>query len=134
MLLKLSARGEYGLMALKYLAKAKPGRYLSLKEIARRQKLPLKYLEQVVKALVAANLVKAKEGQEGGYKLSSKPQQINLALILDALEGNIKPAQCRQGCHNCKRVAACEKKTGWRKIHQTLYKKLSQVSLAALIK
>ncbi|MBI5733536.1 MAG: Rrf2 family transcriptional regulator [Candidatus Kerfeldbacteria bacterium] len=134
MLLKLSARGEYGLMILKYLAKVKPGQYLSLKEIASRQKLPVKYLEQVVKVLARANLVKAKQGTQGGYKLSIGPKQMNLALILDVLEGGIKPAQCHPGCHNCKRTAACEKKTGWKKIHQALYKKLNQVSLADLIK
>jgi Rrf2 family protein len=126
----LSAKGDYGLVFLRELAKLPKGQYLGLKEMAKAHNLPFKYLEQLARKLTQAGIVVSREGKGGGYTLAKKPSAISLIKILVVLEGELSPAICAAGCDLCSRQQACEKKTGWHKIHQQLYKTVSKYTLA----
>ncbi len=129
----LSARGDYGLMFLKYLTTLKPGQYATVRTVAEEQGLPFKYLERVAAALVSSGIVVSREGQGGGYALAKPVAQIRLAEVLEALEGTLEPVTCTHDGTCCERQAACERKTGWQNVHSKLYQVLAQHSLADVL-
>ncbi len=131
---RLSAKGDYGLMFLQSLAKLPKDKYLGLSEVASRYKLPLKYLERLAHCLVEARIVVSREGKGGGYALAKKPNRTSLIQALQVLEGEFMPIVCSIGCGSCERQQACEKKTGWKKVHNKLYQTLSKFTLADLLK
>ncbi len=132
-MLNLSAKGDYGLVFLQQLAKLPKGQYLGLREVANAHNLPLKYLEQLAYKLARAGVVASREGKSGGYALVKKPSAISLGKVLEVLEGGLSPTVCAAGCSLCSRQQACEKKTGWKKIHQQLYKVISKYTLADIL-
>jgi Rrf2 family cysteine metabolism transcriptional repressor len=92
--MKLSTRAEYGIRVLVALARAEGDRPLPLAQIARAERLPHAYIEQLVGALRRAGLVSATRGQAGGYRLSRPAEQINLAEAVRALDGPIRELPC----------------------------------------
>ncbi len=77
--MKISTRSEYGIRVLLALARAEGAEPVSLASIARTERLPHAYIEQLVADLRRADLVTATRGQAGGYRLARPPEQISLA-------------------------------------------------------
>lgn len=97
--MKLSKRGEYGLRAMIDLATAPqnnhaPHTMLQIKDIAERQQIPAKYLEQILLALKNAGLLNSKMGAGGGYYLAKPASQITLGQIVRVLDGPLAPLRC----------------------------------------
>ena len=132
-MLKLSARGDYGLLLVGYLAGLPKGQYVSLATIARQRRLPLKYLERLAHRLLAERLVASRQGKRGGYALAQPPAKLKLTDVLRALEGELEPARCTHDGRCCERQAACERKTGYQKVHSKLYRLLAQYTLADIL-
>lgn len=87
--MKISSRGRYGLKAMVDLALNYGPQFISLKDIAVRQNIPLKYLEQIIGLLHKGGLVKSVKGSQGGYQLARDPSNIKVSSILKLLEGKI---------------------------------------------
>ncbi len=93
--MKLSKRGEYGLRAMADLAAQTPlGGVVPLKEIAQREQIPAKFLEQILLALKNAGLLGSKMGIGGGYHLAKPADQITLGQIVRVLDGPLAPIRC----------------------------------------
>ena len=92
--MKLSKRGEYGIRALITLASQDGDGVVQIKEIAAREKIPVKFLEQILLALKNAGLVNSRMGSSGGYHLSRPPEQINLGQVVRILDGPLAPIRC----------------------------------------
>lgn len=95
--MRLSKRGEYGLRAMINLANAQkdsPGSMVQIKDISAQEKIPTKYLEQILLALKNAGLLHSKMGIGGGYYLAKAPEQINLGQIIRVLDGPLAPIRC----------------------------------------
>lgn len=95
--MRLSKRGEYGLRAMINLADAQrqsPGSMVQIKDISAQEKIPTKYLEQILLALKNAGLLNSKMGIGGGYYLAKTPEQINLGQIIRVLDGPLAPVRC----------------------------------------
>jgi Rrf2 family protein len=93
--MKLSKRGEYGIRALITLAsKEDVGEVVQIKEIATREKIPVKFLEQILLTLKNAGLVKSRMGSGGGYYLGKPVDQITLGQIVRILDGPLAPIRC----------------------------------------
>ena len=95
--MRLSKRGEYGLRAMINLADAQknsPGTMVQIKDISAQEKIPTKYLEQILLALKNAGLLNSKMGIGGGYYLARGPEQINLGQIIRVLDGPLAPIRC----------------------------------------
>jgi len=97
--MRLSKRGEYGLRAMIDLAEAANGRdpgqaMVQIKEIAERQKIPAKFLEQILLTLKNAGLLHSRMGVGGGYYLARPPQEITLGHIVRVLDGPLAPIRC----------------------------------------
>lgn len=86
--MKFSKKSRYGLRALVDLSVNSKTAHVSLNSIAERNDISLQYLEQVFAALRRAGIVKSIKGSQGGYLLSTEPQNITVAEILEALEGS----------------------------------------------
>lgn len=132
-MLNLSASGDYGLMVIGHLAQVGQGQFVSLRSVARSRGLPLKYVERVAGHLMRAGILLSREGRQGGYALAKDPSEVRLADVLEVLEGSIRPVACTHNGRCCGRSVACERKTGYQKVHHRLYELLSGYSLADIL-
>ena len=91
--MKLTARSEYALLALVYLARHNPEEYISIETIAKAQGIPPKFLEQLMLALKRAHFLRSAKGQHGGYALAKEPEQITLAEVIRLFDGALAPTE-----------------------------------------
>lgn len=89
--MKLTTRSEYGLLALVHLSRQPPEEYVSVESIAKAQRIPPKYLEQIMLALKRARYVSSVKGQHGGYRLAKPANEITLAEIIRLFDGALAP-------------------------------------------
>ena len=95
--MRLSKRGEYGLRAMIILAQAyneSPDAMVQIKEISEQEKIPGKYLEQILLALKNAGMLQSRMGIGGGYYLARQPKDIDLGQIIRVLDGPLAPIRC----------------------------------------
>jgi len=104
------------------------------KEIARRQNISLKYLEQLVIPLKAANLVKSIRGPKGGHMLAKSPKEITIGQIVKVLEGGISLSDCVENADVCENSADCLSRRVWESATKAMYDKLDSLTLANVIK
>jgi len=116
----LKKKTEYGLQLMIALAKRYSQGPLSLRQLAKEEKLPYKFLEQLVFPLRMSGLIEAKEGKLGGYFLTKSPGQISVSQIVEALEGPMDLGHC----FGCPKAGSCGQKDIWsevgEKIRQTM--------------
>ena len=90
----ISTKGRYALRVMIDLAQNDNGSYIPLKDIAERQEISKKYLEIIVKEMVAGGLVKGASGKGGGYKLLRKPEKYTVGEIIELMEGSLSSVAC----------------------------------------
>jgi Rrf2 family protein len=112
---KLSTKTRYGVRALFDIAFHSEGRPTQARDIARRQDVPLRYLEQIFQDLRRANLVEAKRGPRGGYTLARAANAISLGDVLRAVQGPIELLD-EEGEHPTRRVSA----TIWKELAEKI--------------
>lgn len=106
--MKISTRGRYSLRMMIDLAEHYNEGFISLKDIATRQHVSKKYLEQIVPFLNRGNLLNANKGHMGGYQLSMPPAKITVRAILESAEGSLTPASCMDNTPNiCEHFSEC---------------------------
>ena len=129
----ISTKGRYAIRVLIDLAENSRGEYIPLKDIAARQGISKKYLEIIVKDLVAGGILTGASGKGGGYRLCRKPEEYNIGEIIELMEGSLSPVACLAGKENdCPRKSACQTLPLWeeydRLVHDFFYsKKLSDL-------
>ncbi len=129
----ISTKGRYAIRVMIDLAEHDRGEYIPLKEVAARQEISKKYLEIIVKEMVAGGLLTGASGRGGGYKLNRKPEEYSLGEILELMEGTLAPIACLAGPENdCRRKGVCKTLPLWteydRMVHDFFYsKKLSDL-------
>lgn len=110
----ISTKGRYAIRVMLDLAENDTGRYIPLKDIAERQGISKKYLEIIVKDMVAGGLVAGASGKGGGYKLCRKPEEYPLGEIIERTEGPLAPVAClAEGSVSCPRAVSCETLPLW---------------------
>lgn len=92
--MKLSKRGEYGLKALMDLAASDEDDVIRIRELAEREQIPVKFLEQILLSLKHAGLLQSRRGMNGGYYLARPPEEITLGQIVRVLDGPLAPIRC----------------------------------------
>ena len=90
----ISARGRYALRMMVDVARYQGDGHVALKDIAARQQISQKYLEQIIPALNSAGFLTAVRGQQGGYRLTRSPGEYSLGEILRAAEGELSSVTC----------------------------------------
>lgn len=91
--MKLTSRSEYALLALIYLSRQTGREFVSVETIASAQKIPAKFLEQILLTLKRARFLSSSKGQQGGFKLARLPKSISLAEIIRLFDGALAPTE-----------------------------------------
>jgi Rrf2 family protein len=91
--MKLTSRSEYALLALVYLARDISESYVTVETIAQNQRIPPKFLEQILLVLKRAKYLKSVKGQRGGYQLAKPADKITLAEIIRLFDGALAPTE-----------------------------------------
>lgn len=116
--MKISTRGRYALRIMIDLAEHTEEGYISLNEIAIRQEISVKYLEQIIAILNKAHLVESARGNNGGYRLCRKPKEYKVGEILKISEGDLSPIDCING--QCERKENCKTFDFWKGLDKTI--------------
>lgn len=106
---------------------------VALKEIANRQEISKKYLEQVVSPLVSAGLLHVTRGYLGGYELARTPQQINCADIVAATEDGLELLDCTSGKFACGRDETCLSQYVWKGLEEVIATYLRGITLQDIL-
>ncbi len=129
----ISTKGRYAIRVMIDLAEHDNGNFIPLKDIAERQEISKKYLEIIMKDMVAGKLVTAASGKGGGYKLCRKPEEYSVGEIIEQLEGKLVSVAClATDDFPCPRRTSCQTLPLWeefdRMVHDFLYgKKLTDL-------
>ena len=131
--MKISTRGRYALRLMLDLAVYGDGSPVSLKDVAGRQMISDKYLEQIVTPLSRTGIVRPVRGAGGGYLLTRKPEEYTVGDILRPLEGDLAPVECATDADYCQRCNECVTVALWQEIHRAVSQVVDNTTLADLV-
>ncbi len=132
--MKISTKGRYALRMLYDLALNGNENYVSLKDIAERQNISKKYLEQIIPLIGKDGILKANRGNKGGYMLAKSPSEYTVGGILRMTEGNLAPVACLESDHNdCPRAAECSTLFVWEGLNKVITDYLDNITLQDII-
>ena len=131
--MKLSTKSRYGTRLILDLAQHYGQGAIQLGEIAKRQNISLKYLEQIIRPLKKADYVKSYRGARGGHILNKAPDGITVGEIVALLEGGSTLIQCDENPETCKRTDSCLTRYLWMEAATAMYERLSTITFADLM-
>ena len=110
----ISTKGRYAIRVMIDLAENDNGSYIPLKDIAARQGISKKYLEIIVKDMVAGGLLVGASGKGGGYKLCRKPEDYTIGEVIELMEGTMASVAClEENAAPCPKVGECRTIALW---------------------
>ena len=131
---KISTKGRYALRMMLDLAEHQGDGYVALKDIAQRQGISKKYLEQIVPMLGRADVLRTTRGYQGGYRLARAPQEYTVGEILCLTEGGLAPVACLDQHPNpCPRCGACATLPMWEGLERVIRNYLDGITLQDLL-
>jgi Rrf2 family protein len=133
-MLKVSQKLEYAMRAMIELAQRREQEALvPAREIAERQQIPLRFLEQQLGALSKAGLVESFRGAGGGCRIAREPSEITVAQIADAIEGQMFPMFCLEPSdHTCFQDSRCGLQGFWADVARAVQKVFAETTVADL--
>lgn len=132
--MKISTKGRYALRVMIDLALNNSKQYITSKEIAKRQEISNKYLEQIIAMLNKAGYLETARGNTGGYKLAKEPSEYIIGDILKATEGDLVPIDCLIEEKKCKRQERCKTYSFWKGLDDVINEYINSKTLEDLIK
>lgn len=134
----ISQRARYAFKAVVALARAKPGEGLQIARLAEQEKLPRKFLEQILLLLKAAGYITSRRGRDGGYELLKPADLIFIGPMLRVVDGPIAPLPCvsrtaYRRCDDCKDEATCELRIAFAKAYSDYLATLEHTTLAQVM-
>lgn len=128
--MKVSTKGRYALRMLLDLAEHSNNGFTALKDIAERQDISKKYLEQIVPILNKSDILKTNRGFQGGYKLAKSPDKYTVGEILRLTEGSLSPVPCLdQSPIECERSRDCLTLPIWQGLSKVINEYLDSITL-----
>lgn len=132
--MKISTKGRYAVRVMLDLAANNTGEYIKVKDIAGRQEISEKYLEQIISILNKAGFVKSVRGAQGGYKIAKDPSNYTVGMILRLTEGSLNPVACLDDeINECERCDTCETLEVWKKLAKAINDVVDHVTVADLL-
>jgi Rrf2 family cysteine metabolism transcriptional repressor len=135
--LNISTRGRYGVRALIEIALNEEREPVTINSIARHQKLPVSYLEQILNKLRRSGIIKSVRGSKGGYLLGRPKREINIRQVIEVLDGPFAVADCsKAGCppETCIGTENCIASILWKNLEDNLDRFLESVTLEDLLR
>ena len=130
----ISTKGRYALRIMADLAQHDGEMPVSVREIAQRQEISGKYMEQIISVLTRAGLLRSVRGAQGGYHLAKAPDEISVGMILRATEGDLAPAEC-VGSDNlpCERSGMCPSHVVFTRVYSAINGVIDSIYLCDLL-
>ena len=131
----VSTKGRYALRVMLDLAMQKQEEYVSLNDIAQRQKISESYLEQLVRPLRKAGFIESVRGAGGGYVLAKPADSISVGDVLRVLEGGLEAVTCsvNEGLGGCDAADFCVTRFVWQRINEGITNAVDSISLGELV-
>ncbi len=131
----ISTRGRYALRVLIDLAEHDGDGYIPMKEIANRQGISLKYLEQIIPALSKNGFLEGVHGKGGGYRLMKSPRDCRVGDVLRLTEGDLAPVSCLKcDAEPCERSHICRTYPMWTEFYSIVNNYFDGITLADIMK
>jgi Rrf2 family protein len=134
--MRITTTSRYGVRALFDVAYHGGGQPTQIKDIARRQKISQRYLEQIFNKLLKAGLLKSRRGPRGGYLLAKDPSEITIGDIISAAQGPIVPVKCLAdetfSSEDCEIYSSCITQHVWRETQRILVDYYNSVTIEDL--
>lgn len=131
--MKISTKGRYALRLMLDLA-LEEDQIVKLKDVAQRQEISVKYLEQIISVLQKAGYVKSMRGPGGGYTLSKRPEDYTVGMILRLIEGSLAPVTCLEDeVNTCERSGSCVTLRLWQMLYDAINGVVDKVTLADMV-
>ena len=132
--MKISTKGRYALRVMLDIAMRDDGKFIPLKDIAMRQELTVKYLEQIISLLNKAGYLQSLRGNSGGYRLTKRPDEYIIGDILRITEGDLAPIAClKDHINHCSRSNECITLPFWQGLDKVIKEYVDSVTLQDLI-
>ena len=132
--MKISTKGRYALRLMVDLAEHKDNGFIALKDVAKRQNISKKYLEQIVPVLNGAGLLATNRGNRGGYRLAKEPKEYTVGDILRITEGSIAPVSCLDSEINlCERKNFCQTLYVWEGLYKVVNEYLDGITVQDIV-
>lgn len=132
--MKISTKGRYALRMMVDIALYDTGEYISLREVASRQSISVKYMEQIVSQLTKAGFLLSVRGPQGGYKLARRPEEYTVGEILRVTEGSLAPVVCLDTPVNtCIQAPQCPTLEFWEGLYRHTTQYLNNITLHNLV-
>ena len=132
--MKISTKGRYAVRVMLDLALNDTGECIKVKEIAGRQNLSEKYLEQIISILNKAGYVKSVRGAQGGYRLAGDAKDYTVGMILRLTEGSLAPVACLEmGEEECDRCDTCETLEVWNEVYRAVNNVVDNITIGDLV-
>lgn len=133
--MRISSKGRYALRLMLDLAINDTGEYMPIKNIAKRQEISEKYLEQIISLLSKAGYVKSVRGSQGGYRLAYPSQDYTVGMILRVTEGSLAPVPCLEDTPNeCDLGTNCVTLGVWEELYSAITGVVDNITLKDLTK
>lgn len=134
--MKLSLRGEYALRALLVLGTNYGEEVVRIQEISDQQRIPKRFLEQILNDLKSAGILESRRGVSGGYRLARDPSEVTLAAVIRHVDGALAPVSCvserfYQRC-SCPDETRCAIRNVMKEVREAIVKIVERVSVAEL--
>jgi Rrf2 family protein len=133
MSMKLSTRSRYGTRLMLDMAQHYNEGPIQLGDIAKRQDVSVKYLEQIIIPLKKAHYIDSVRGPKGGHVLTRPPAEITVAEIVAVLEEGTSLIECVELPSVCERAPVCPTRLLWKEAAEAMFDKLQAVTLADLV-
>lgn len=131
----ISTKGRYALRVMIDLAEHQNDNYIPLKDIASRQDISEKYLESILKVLVAEKLLRGLRGKGGGYQLTRSPEEYTVGEILELTEGTLATVAClKSNADPCRRKGDCRTLGMWKKFDTLVHDFFYDITLEDILK
>lgn len=132
--MRISTKGRYALRLMLDLALNSSGEPIRLKDVAKRQEISEKYLEQIISILNKAGYVRSIRGPQGGYVLQRQPSEYTVGMILRLTEGSLAPVECVEYEDiSCSRQEDCVTRTLWKRLNDAINSVVDNVTLEDLM-
>lgn len=132
--MRISTKGRYGLRVMIDLASHAGDRFVPLREISERQNITVKYLEQIILPLAAADYLSSHRGYCGGYKLKVSPEDVTVGDILTVMEGSLAPVAClEENAEPCLRQETCQTFGMWQDLDRRIQAYFASIPLSDLL-
>lgn len=131
--MKLSTRSRYGTRLMLELAHHYTEGPIPLGDIAKRQGVSVKYLEQIIIPLKRAHFIESVRGPKGGHILTKPPEEITVGEIVVLLEEGSSLVECIEDTTICERADICPTRLLWKEVSEAMLNKLQTVTLADLV-